>query len=135
MGDDWTELYRPKSLKDVVGNPKAVKELRDWAMSWEKGKPTDKAVVLKGPPGIGKTSTALALARDMGWGVVEMNASDHRNADSIQKIAIRGAVGEPSATPVSSFRQRREGISSSSWTKRTTSLAGRTTAAFRRSPS
>lgn len=94
MGDDWTELYRPKSLKDVVGNPKAVKELRDWAMSWEQGPPADKAVVLKGPPGIGKTSTALALARDMGWGVVEMNASDHRNADSIQKIAIRGAVGE-----------------------------------------
>jgi replication factor C large subunit len=94
MGDDWTELYRPKSLKDVVGNPKAVKELKDWAMSWEQGRPHDKAVVLKGPPGIGKTSTALALARDMGWGVVEMNASDHRNADSIQKIAIRGAVGE-----------------------------------------
>jgi replication factor C large subunit len=94
MGDDWTELYRPKSLKDVVGNPKAVKELREWAQSWEKGRPHDKAVVLKGPPGIGKTSTALALARDMGWGVVEMNASDHRNADSIQKIAIRGAVGE-----------------------------------------
>ena len=94
MGDDWTELYRPKSLKDVVGNPKAVKELRDWASSWEQGRPKDKAVVLKGPPGIGKTSTALALARDMGWGVVEMNASDHRNADSIQRIAIRGAVGE-----------------------------------------
>ena len=94
MGDDWTELYRPKSLKDVVGNPKAVKELRDWAASWDQGRPTDKAVVLKGPPGIGKTSTALALARDMGWGVVEMNASDHRNADSIQRIAIRGAVGE-----------------------------------------
>ena len=94
MGDDWTELYRPKSLKDVVGNPKAVKELREWALSWEHGRPKDKAVVLKGPPGIGKTSTALALARDMGWGVVEMNASDHRNADSIQKIAIRGAVGE-----------------------------------------
>ncbi len=94
MGDDWTELYRPKGLKDVVGNPKAVKELRDWAMSWEQGRPTDRAVVLKGPPGIGKTSTALALARDMGWGVVEMNASDHRNADSIQRIAIRGAVAE-----------------------------------------
>jgi replication factor C large subunit len=30
----------------------------------------------------------------MGWGVVEMNASDHRNADSIHRIAIRGAVGE-----------------------------------------
>ena len=113
MGDDWTELYRPKSLKDVVGNPKAVKELRDWAMSWEHGPPADKAVVLKGPPGIGKTSTALALARDMGWGVVEMNASDHRNADSIQKIAIRGAV----------------------WTRRTTFSAGRTTEVCRPSPS
>ncbi len=94
MGDDWTELYRPKSLKDVVGNPKAVKELKDWALSWEQGRPHDKVVVLKGPPGIGKTSTALALAKEMGWGVVEMNASDHRNADSIQRIAIRGAVGE-----------------------------------------
>ncbi|QLH74007.1 MAG: replication factor C large subunit [Methanomassiliicoccales archaeon] len=91
---DWTELYRPKDLGEVLGNPKAVKELREWAISWETGRPTYKAVVLMGPPGIGKTSTALALAREFNWGVVEMNASDQRNADAIRKIAVRGALSE-----------------------------------------
>lgn len=39
MADDWTEVYRPKNLSEVVGNPKAVKELKDWAISWEQGRP------------------------------------------------------------------------------------------------
>lgn len=94
MNEDWTELYRPNNLNEVLGNPKAVKELRDWAISWESGSPTERAVVLMGPPGIGKTSTALALAREFNWGVVEMNASDQRNADAIKKVAIRGAMSD-----------------------------------------
>ena len=48
--------------------------------------------MLRGEPGIGKTSASLALARDMGWDFIEMNASDHRNAASIQKVAGAGAV-------------------------------------------
>lgn len=94
MNEDWTELYRPNTLNEVLGNPKAVKELRDWAISWESGAPTERAVVIMGPPGIGKTSTALALAREFNWGVVEMNASDQRNAEAIKKVAIRGALSE-----------------------------------------
>ena len=35
MSEDWTELYRPKGLDEVVGNPKAVQELRAWADAWE----------------------------------------------------------------------------------------------------
>ncbi|HNX47178.1 MAG TPA: replication factor C large subunit [Methanomassiliicoccales archaeon] len=94
MADDWTELYRPQGLSEVVGNPKVIKDLQQWAVSWEEGRPEFKAVVLMGPPGVGKTSAALALARDFKWGVVEMNASDQRNADAIKKVAIRGSRSE-----------------------------------------
>ena len=88
MADDWTELYRPKGLAEVVGNPKVVKDLQKWALSWEEGRPEMRAVVLMGPPGVGKTSAALALANDFNWGVVEMNASDQRNADAIKKLSL-----------------------------------------------
>ncbi|MBN1678315.1 MAG: replication factor C large subunit [Candidatus Thermoplasmatota archaeon] len=91
MQDEWTEKYRPRSLDDVAGNETAIKTIRRWAESWKKGAPRYKAIVLRGEPGIGKTSAALALANDMGWDFIEMNASDHRNAASIKKIAGAGS--------------------------------------------
>ncbi len=94
MSDDWTELYRPKALQDVIGNPKAIQELRGWADAWQTGHPKKRAVVLIGPPGIGKTSAALALAEEYAWGLVEMNASDQRNADAIKRVALRGAYSD-----------------------------------------
>jgi replication factor C large subunit len=81
---DWTEKYRPKSLSDVVGNDAAVKALRQWAMTFGSGK---RAVILYGSPGVGKTSAALALANDLGWDYIEMNASDQRNKSIVQQIA------------------------------------------------
>ncbi|HEX2065306.1 MAG TPA: replication factor C large subunit [Candidatus Thermoplasmatota archaeon] len=89
---DWTERHRPASLKDVVGNASSVGKLRAWAESWAQGVPAKRAVTLAGPPGTGKTSTALALARDMGWQAIELNASDARNAATIQRVALAGAV-------------------------------------------
>ena len=88
---DWTEKYRPQSLEEVVGNPAAVNTLKAWAESWNNGIPEKRAVVLIGTPGIGKTTSAEALARDMGWSIIEMNASDQRNADAIEDIAVRGS--------------------------------------------
>jgi len=94
MSEHWTEKYRPKSLDEIVGNDAAVSSMRRWAESWNKGKPSSRAVVLRGEPGTGKTSAALALANDFEWDVVEMNASDHRNAASIKKIAGVGAISQ-----------------------------------------
>ncbi len=84
---EWAEKYRPKSLADVVGNPTATGQLKLWAQQWLDGTPEQKAVLLHGPAGVGKTSTAYALAIDMGWEAIELNASDQRTADVIERIA------------------------------------------------
>jgi replication factor C large subunit len=88
--ESWTEKYRPKSLSDIVGNGKAVTTLKEWAEDWTNA--PKKAVILAGRAGVGKTSAALALANDMGWVAVEMNASDARNANRIKEVAMRGAT-------------------------------------------
>ena len=84
---DWTEKYRPQTLLQVVGHNKAVEELKNWAQAWMRGVPEARAVVLYGRAGIGKTTAAHALAHDMGWEVIEMNASDQRTAEIIEKVA------------------------------------------------
>ena len=91
MAEDWTEKYRPSSLKDIVGNAPAAAAMRKWADQWNKGIPAKRAMVLMGTPGIGKTSSAEALAHDMGWGIVEMNASDQRTGDVIRDVALRAS--------------------------------------------
>lgn len=105
---DWAEKYRPRSLKDVAGNPGATGQLEAWAESWERGNPKKRAVVLVGNPGIGKTSAAHALAADFGWGVVEMNASDRRNATAVKEVATRGALYE-TFTDTGEFIRHQEG--------------------------
>jgi len=99
--EDWCEKYRPKSLKDIVGNQSAIEELRKWAMEWNYRIPEKRAVILYGPPGVGKTSTAYALANDMGWEIIELNASDFRNQKMIERI-----VGPASKTMSFSGRRR-----------------------------
>src|SRR3989304_7401617 len=84
---DWAEKYRPRTLSQITGHNKAVEELKKWAMSWMQAIPENRAVVLYGRAGIGKTTAAHALAREMGWDVIELNASDQRTADIINKVA------------------------------------------------
>jgi len=84
---DWAEKYRPKTFKDLIGNKKALHELRLWADEWNVKTPEQKAVILCGTAGIGKTSSAAVLASEMGWEYIELNASDQRTADVIEKVA------------------------------------------------
>lgn len=84
---EWAEKYRPQALKEIIGNKKAVQDLRTWAEKWLSGIPERRAVILHGPAGVGKTSTAHALARDLGWEAIELNASDQRTAGVIEKVA------------------------------------------------
>jgi len=81
---DWAEKYRPMHLADILGNGSAVRQIVDWAKTWT---PDSRPLLFTGKPGIGKTSAALALARDMGWEVLELNASDARTKAIIERVA------------------------------------------------
>ena len=89
---DWTERYRPISESHLEGNESQRRKIRDWLSEWQDGMPRKKALLLVGPPGVGKTTVARAIAQDMDWSVIELNASDARNAAAIRKAATQGAT-------------------------------------------
>lgn len=78
---NWTERYRPKTLSEVIGNESSKNKLIEWLIGWRASNKF--GALLIGPPGIGKTATVYALAKDFGYHVIELNASDYRTANKI----------------------------------------------------
>ena len=81
----WTEKYRPKRLDEIKGQNKAVAEIREWIKKVKAGK-IIKALLLVGPPGSGKTSAAHAIANELGYDPIEVNASDLRDKTHLHYI-------------------------------------------------
>ena len=79
----WSEKYRPQSIIDLVGNEEARALFVEWFGKWKKG---TKPLLLVGPPGIGKTTLANLAARQFGYDMISLNASDVRNKNRIQEI-------------------------------------------------
>jgi len=80
----WVEKYRPKKIEDIVGNEEAKATFVEWLKSKRRSK---KAVLLYGPPGVGKTALANAAAKEFGFTIIEMNASDTRSEKAINEVA------------------------------------------------
>ncbi len=84
--DLFTDKYVPKNFEEFIGNVEIVDRAIAWAKVWQEGT-RQKPLFLYGASGVGKTALAFLIAKEMGWQLFEMNASDLRDKDSIERIA------------------------------------------------
>ncbi|CZR62269.1 related to protein CTF18 [Phialocephala subalpina] len=114
----WTEKYRARHFMELCGDDRTHRQVLKWLKAWDpivfpkaakakpavsKGpgaetedeKPHRKILLLTGPPGLGKTTLAHVCARQAGYEVMEINASDERSSNVV-KGRIRTSVGTES---------------------------------------
>lgn len=100
MAEDeiWTEKYRPRKLNDVIGHDQIVRRLKAYVSSGNLPH-----LLFSGPPGVGKTACAIAIAKEIfgdTWqnNFIELNASDERGIDvvrnNIKNFARTAPLGE-----------------------------------------
>ena len=118
----FVDKYKPSNCKGIIGqqgDKSNMNKLKNWLNDWNKNhlhntgkkaapKPAPwgmandngawaKAALLSGPPGVGKTTTAYLVAKELGYDVVEMNASDTRSkrllGENVADILNTSSVG------------------------------------------
>uniref|UniRef100_A0A8C3CPQ4 Replication factor C subunit 1 n=1 Tax=Cairina moschata TaxID=8855 RepID=A0A8C3CPQ4_CAIMO len=102
----WVDKYKPTSLKAIIGQQgeqSCANKLLRWLRNWHKNTSEDgqakasklggkddgissKAALLSGPPGVGKTTTAALVCKELGYSYVELNASDTRSKNSLKEV-------------------------------------------------
>lgn len=98
----WVDKYKPADSSQLVANPKAIKDLKSWLETWkskflygdghswklkDRGEKDYAAALLVGAPGIGKTTAAHIVCKELGFEPHEFNASDIRNKGGVQMLA------------------------------------------------
>ncbi|RIB35260.1 MAG: hypothetical protein BXU00_01875 [Candidatus Nanoclepta minutus] len=89
----WVRKYAPKNSYEIINQSDAIKKIKDFILNYRKYE--KKALLLWGPPGVGKTCSVYAIAREFGYEVVELNASDVRAARNIHEKLDEAIKGKP----------------------------------------
>jgi replication factor C large subunit len=79
----WSEIYRPQSVEQMIGNEDARLAVMKWLSRWING---SRPLLLVGPSGVGKTTLVNVLARKYNYDLIEMNASDARNREDLETV-------------------------------------------------
>ncbi|MEM3476804.1 MAG: replication factor C large subunit [Candidatus Micrarchaeaceae archaeon] len=74
-------------LADILGNSLAINALIEFAREVKKGK-LPMPLLIFGPPGTGKTAAVLALAKEYDWNIIEFNASDYRDSETLKNKLV-----------------------------------------------
>ncbi|MSR86429.1 replication factor C small subunit [Candidatus Woesearchaeota archaeon] len=94
----WTEKFRPQKFEDIKGQKKIVERIK--AFVDQKNMPH---IMLAGPAGVGKSTIALVIAKELfkeTWkqNCLELNASDERGIDvvrnTIKEFAKTKSLGD-----------------------------------------
>jgi chromosome transmission fidelity protein 18 len=125
----WTEKYRARKFTDLVGDERTHRAVLRWLKAWDpvvfpgSAKPKTKKgsqeagnedrqqhrkiLLLTGPPGLGKTTLAHVCAKQAGYEVLEINASDDRSREVV-KGQIKDALGTETVRGVKEHNQARK---------------------------
>ncbi len=89
----FTIKYAPQNTAQIFGQPLAISQLKEFVLNHKKQK--QKAALLYGPIGVGKTASVYALAKELNYDILELNSSDLRDEDSMKSF-LGSALGQQS---------------------------------------
>ena len=88
-----TLKYAPKTSSEILGNEDKVNRIRYFLNNFKEHK--QKAILIHGPIGVGKTCTVYALAQEFDLDLIEINSSNLRNKSSMDNF-LRSTLGQQS---------------------------------------